>query len=105
MSDTLKSTRQFWAVSILWLASVPAMGHGVVPNGSASEREIHFPDVDGYETLTLDLHTHSVFSDGKVWPTIRIDEAERDGLDGIAITEHLEWQPHIMDIPHPDRNH
>ena len=104
MSDTLKSTRQFWAASILWLASVPAMGHGVVPNGSASEREIHFPDVDGYETLTLDLHTHSVFSDGKVWPTIRIDEAERDGLDGIAITEHLEWQPHIMDIPHPDRN-
>lgn len=99
-----KNTRQFWTASILWLASLPALGHGVVPNGPASDREIHFPDVDGYQTLVLDLHTHSVFSDGHVWPTIRIAEAERDGLDGIAITEHLEWQPHIMDIPHPDRN-
>jgi hypothetical protein len=35
---------------------------------------------------------------------IRVEEALRDGLDGIAITEHLEWQPHLKDIPHPDRN-
>ncbi|MFT4676870.1 MAG: hypothetical protein ACI831_000863 [Candidatus Azotimanducaceae bacterium] len=104
MNHTQKSARQYWAVGILWLASLPALGHGIVPNAPASDREIHFPDVDGYQTLVLDLHTHSVFSDGHVWPTIRIAEAERDGLDGIAITEHLEWQPHIMDIPHPDRN-
>ena len=71
---------------------------------AASDRDIHFPDVEGYQTLVLDLHTHSVFSDGHVWPTIRVAEAERDGLDGIAVTEHLEWQPHLLDIPHPDRN-
>ena len=52
----------------------------------------------------LDLHTHSVFSDGHVWATIRVSEALRDGLDGLAITEHLEFQPHLADIPHPDRN-
>ena len=28
----------------------------------------------------------------------------RDGLDAMAVTEHLEYQPHIEDIPHPDRN-
>tara|TARA_R110002072_G_scaffold1780_3_gene14614 strand:+ start:8423 stop:9745 length:1323 start_codon:yes stop_codon:yes gene_type:complete len=96
--------RQCWAACLLLLVSISAFGHGAVPDRPATDREIHFPDVDGYQTLVLDLHTHSVFSDGHVWPTIRIAEAERDGLDGIAITEHLEWQPHIMDIPHPDRN-
>lgn len=33
---------------------------------------------------------HTVYSfDGKVWPTIRVDEAQREGLDAIAITDHL----------------
>ena len=68
------------------------------------ERLIRFPDVEGYHTLVVDLHTHSVFSDGHVWPKIRVGEALRDGLDALAITEHLEWQPHRADIPHPDRN-
>ena len=99
-----KSTAQYWAAGILCLASWAALGDGVVSKTPETDRKILFPDVEGYETLVLDLHTHSVFSDGHVWPTIRIAEAERDGLDGIAITEHLEWQPHIMDIPHPDRN-
>ncbi len=47
---------------------------------------------------------HTVFSDGSVWPNIRVQEALRDGLDAIATTEHLEYQPHRDDIPHPDRN-
>ena len=63
-----------------------------------------FPDVDGLKVLSVDLHTHSVFSDGHVWPSIRAEEAARDAIDGIAITEHLEWQPHLSDIPNPDRN-
>jgi hypothetical protein len=28
----------------------------------------------------------------------------KDGLDAISLTEHLEYQPHKEDIPHPDRN-
>jgi len=67
-------------------------------------RAIDFPDTEQYLSLTCDLHMHSVFSDGAVWPDIRVREAQRDGLDCIAITEHLEYQPHIDDIPHPDRN-
>ena len=67
-------------------------------------RSIDFPDPEGYVTLVADLHTHTVFSDGKVWPTIRIEEAAKDGVDVISFTEHLEYQPHIEDIPHPDRN-
>jgi hypothetical protein len=54
--------------------------------------------------LKCDFHQHSVFSDGDVWPTIRVQEAVKDGLDAMALTEHLEYQPHKADIPHPDRN-
>ena len=70
----------------------------------SSNREITFPDLDNYLTLVCDFHTHSVFSDGSVWPDIRVEEAERDKIDVLAVTEHLEYQPHINDIPHPDRN-
>ena len=70
----------------------------------AQERAIEFPDVDPYRTFAVDLHTHSVFSDGMVWPVIRMQESERDGLTLMAVTEHLEYQPRQDDIPHPDRN-
>lgn len=68
------------------------------------DRPIVFPDVPGYLTLSVDLHMHTVFSDGSVWPNIRVQEAIRDGIDAISNTEHLEYQPHQDDIPHPDRN-
>lgn len=67
-------------------------------------RKIVFPDIPGYHTLSTDLHIHTVFSDGNVWPTIRAEEAIRDDIDVIAITDHLEYQPHADDIPNPDRN-
>ena len=58
----------------------------------------------GQYWLSTDLHIHTVFSDGAVWPSIRVEEARREGLDLIAMTEHLEYQPHADDLPHPDRN-
>jgi len=67
-------------------------------------RKIVFPDIPGYYTLSTDLHIHTVFSDGSVWPNIRSEEAIRDDIDVIAITDHLEHQPHEEDIPNPDRN-
>jgi len=42
---------------------------------------------------------HTVFSDGSVWPSIRSEEAWRQGLDAIAITDHIEYLPHKEDIP------
>jgi 3',5'-nucleoside bisphosphate phosphatase len=68
------------------------------------DRKIEFPDISGYKTLKCDLHIHTVFSDGLVWPSIRVDEAVKDGLDAISLTEHIEYQPWKKDIPNPDRN-
>jgi hypothetical protein len=62
-------------------------------------REIRIPDIMGYKTLKCDFHMHTVFSDGLVWPTVRVDEAWQEGLDAIAITDHIEYQPHKQDIP------
>ena len=39
-----------------------------------------------------------------MWPTVRVDEAIRDSIDLISLTEHLEYQSHISDIPHTNRN-
>lgn len=70
------------------------------------DRAIDFPNVPGYLTLKSDLHLHTVFSDGSVWPDIRVEEAQRDNLDIISITEHLEeaYLPHLEDISNSDRN-
>ena len=35
---------------------------------------------------------HTVFSDGHVWPSFRVREAQRDGLDVISITEHIDYE-------------
>ena len=88
------------------LFSLSLFSHGEVgsPQISNDSRTIDFPNVPNYLTLVTDLHTHSVFSDGHVWPNIRVGEALRDGVDVLAVTEHLEYQPHREDIPHPDRN-
>ena len=71
---------------------------------SGLDRTMSFPDTKEYLTISTDLHTHSVFSDGHVWPNIRVAEARKDNIDVLAITEHLEYQPHIMHIPHENRN-
>lgn len=60
--------------------------------------EIQVPDLDGYTTLKCDFHMHTVFSDGLVWPTVRVDEAYREGLDAISLTEHIEYRPHKKDV-------
>lgn len=84
-------------------APAPALAHDG-PNIAAARR-INFPKLkDGRSVLAVDLHTHSVFSDGMVWPDVRVEEAKRDGLFAMAVSEHLEYQPKAADIPHKDRN-
>ncbi len=66
---------------------------------AGQRRIIRMPDIPGYVTLKGDFHTHTVFSDGNVWPTMRVDEAWRDGLDVLAIADHVEYLPHKDTVP------
>lgn len=59
---------------------------------------IQIPNFDGFQTLKCDLHMHTVFSDGHVWPNVRVQEAWQEGLDVIAITDHIEYTPHSDDV-------
>ena len=93
------------AIGIVSVATTVALhAHGTVGVAEDEARTIDFPDTEDYVTLVTDLHTHSVFSDGHVWPNVRVAEGLRDGLDVLAITEHLEYQPHRLFIPNRDRN-
>ena len=69
-----------------------------LPLFSQGRAKINIPDLKGYVTLKCDFHIHTVFSDGNVWPTVRIDEAYREGLDVISITDHIEYLPHKDDM-------
>ena len=77
---------------ILLLANAIARGQTPV------RQALPVPDVPGFKTLKADFHLHTVFSDGNVWPTVHVQEAWRDGLDVIALTEHAEYNPHASDV-------
>ncbi len=104
MTQRTPLPRSLAFLAVVLLVGTTLSGHGGVRTGKAGDRVIEFPDTAEYQTLVVDLHTHTVFSDGHVWPNIRMAEAIMDGLDAIAVTEHAEYQPHLADIPHPDRN-
>lgn len=57
-------------------------------------KEIILPQVNGYNVYKADLHIHTVFSDGQVLPKFRVNEAWQDGLDVVAVTDHIEYRPH-----------
>ena len=59
-------------------------------NRPAERREIILPTIDGYRLYKADFHTHTIYSDGDVTPRQRVREAWYDGLDIVAITDHLE---------------
>lgn len=71
----------------------------IILNTGFSAPQRYFPDIPGYQTLVGDFHIHTVFSDGLVWPTVRVDEAVREKLDVIAFTDHIEYLPFKEDIP------
>lgn len=88
----LSMRRHSGSVAILVIACL------AVVSEAQTRREIRFPDLPGQRTLKCDFHTHTAFSDGDVWPHVRINEAWREGLDVIAITDHIEYRPHKNDI-------
>lgn len=59
-----------------------------------SRQIIVIPQVNGYNVYKADLHNHSIFSDGNVLPDYRVKEAWLDGIDILAMTDHLEYRPH-----------
>ncbi len=61
-------------------------------------KEINLPEIPNYKILKCDFHIHTVFSDGSVWPDVRAKEAWLEGLDSIALTDHLEYTPNKNDI-------
>ena len=63
-----------------------------------NRKEFHAPSVDGYTAYKADLHNHTIFSDGHLTMQSRVREAWADGLDVIAVTEHLEFRPHEKDL-------
>ena len=53
-----------------------------------AQNQVFFKPPAGYAVNSTDLHIHTAFSDGSVWPNIRVDEALKEGLELISITDH-----------------
>jgi len=62
-----------------------------VTGQNLQRNEINIPNIPGYVTLKCDFHIHTYFSDGEVLPRVRVREAWQEGLDAIAITDHIEY--------------
>lgn len=88
-------SRFIWFTATTVLLTQAAFAHEPI---TRARTPVNIPDVPGYVTLKCDFHIHTVFSDGLVWPTVRSEEAWREGLDAIAITDHIEYQPHKADV-------
>ena len=88
----------------LILAVALVLGFGIesayaVPGAHASRKmysnapvrtNIILPGIDGLNCYKADLHVHTIFSDGELSPEERVKEAWIDGLDIMAITDHIE---------------
>lgn len=70
----------------------------VLYNRVAKRTNFVLPQVDGLNCYTADLHVHTIFSDGEVSPAERVKEAWIDGLDIMAITDHIETRRQERDM-------
>ena len=69
---------------------------GAFGASAITPNKIVIPHIEGYKTLKGDFHIHTVFSDANVWPTTRVHEAIWEGLDVIAITDHVDTRHQKM---------
>jgi hypothetical protein len=86
---TLSASAQYFAAPH---GTNPDMVPLTIHQYKEARKEIILPQVRGLNIYKADLHTHSIFSDGSVTPQFRVSEAWQDGLDVIAITEHMEYR-------------
>jgi hypothetical protein len=91
--------RRSVAVPLALALAAAAVALASGPGDVRVRRALRIPDLPGFVTFRCDFHTHTVFSDGKVWPDIRSEEAWREGYDAVAITDHVEYLPHRKDLP------
>ena len=84
------------ALLFLWVGAFLTLD-GQIEN--IDRKEVIVSSIPGYQTLKCDFHLHTVFSDGSVWPSVRVTEAWQYGYDAIAITDHIEGKPHRKYIP------
>lgn len=61
----------------------------------STRTEVILPQVNGYNVIKADLHVHTIYSDGNMTSAARITEAWQNGLDAIAITDHMEYRPNV----------
>lgn len=80
MADSLRHAR--WAFALILLAGFAG---GVVFDPTPARPENHRA---GYRVLEGDFHVHTTLSDGSLTPLGVARQAERRGLDVIALTEH-----------------
>ena len=80
-------------LQLLLLLWIGLLSNGMMAQETKKKNPIgELPDIPGYLTLKADFHLHTVFSDGHVWPSFRVREAIRDGLDVISLTEHIDYE-------------
>ena len=72
------------------LLTILAVAGALTASAQLTPNRIIVPDIEGYKTLKGDFHIHTVFTDATVWPVTRVHEAIWEGLDVIAITEHID---------------
>jgi hypothetical protein len=97
--DNGGNMRRLISFGIVIAAVAAVLAQVTLDHTPRARTPVKIPDVLGYQTLKCDFHIHTVFSDGSVWPNVRPEEAWREGLDAIAITDHIEYQPHKEDLP------
>ena len=90
-------TRNVWILAALLCGQIGVQAQEALPKEVKvgkerikARHEICLPQIDDYQLLKCDFHIHTIFSDGIVWPSLRVQEAWEEGLDAIAITDHIE---------------
>jgi predicted metal-dependent phosphoesterase TrpH len=83
--------RRFFTTTLLLVCSAGL-------HGQMARQHRPMPQAGPYHVLRADLHMHTVFSDGYVWPTTRVLEAWQEGLDVLSITDHDDYRPKEKDV-------
>ena len=84
------------AVAPLYAQKNPDLRY--LPKRPVQRAEMILPQVKGYNIYKADFHIHTCYSDGHVSPKGRVTEAYYDGLDIIAITDHIEYRPNEQNM-------